>query len=108
MDPSKMGGMLQAAQKMQEEMADQLGRVTVEGTAGGGAVAVKMNGRKEVLAVKLDPATVSALGSSTADREMLEDLLTAAFNDAGRKADGAAQSGASSLLSGLGLPPGLF
>ena len=108
MDPSKMSGMLAAAQQMQEQMADQLDRVTVEGTAGGGAVTVKMSGRKQVLSVKLDPSAVSALGSSAEDREMLEDLLVAAFNEAGRKADEAAQSGVSGMLSGLGLPPGLF
>jgi DNA-binding YbaB/EbfC family protein len=108
MDSGKMGEMLAAAQQMQEQMHDRLGQVIVEGTAGGGAITVKMNGRKQVLRVQIDPSAVAGLGSSAADREMLEDLITAAVNEAGRKADEAARSGASGMLSGLGLPPGLF
>jgi DNA-binding YbaB/EbfC family protein len=108
MDSDKMGQMLAAAQQMQEQMQDRLGQVVVEGTAGGGAVTVRMNGRKQVLRVQIDPSAVAGLGANTADREMLEDLITAAVNEAGRKADDAAQSGASAMLSGLGLPPGLF
>jgi DNA-binding protein YbaB len=58
--------------------------------------------------VHIDPAAVAGLGASAADREMLEDLIVAAVNEAGRKADEAAQSGVSGMLSGLGLPPGLL
>ena len=108
MNPDKMGQMLAAAQQMQEQMQDRLEQVVVEGTAGGGAVTVKMNGRKQVLRVQIDPSAVAGLGASASDREMLEDLITAAVNEAGRKADDAAQSSASGMLSGLGLPPGLF
>ena len=67
-----------------------------------------MTGRKEVLGVSLDPAVLSALGSSSGDREMLEDLLRAAFNDAGRRADEAANGSVSGMLGGLGLPEGLL
>jgi DNA-binding YbaB/EbfC family protein len=108
MNPAKMQEMLAAAQQMQSQMQDRLGQVTVEGSAGGGAVTVTMNGRKQVLRVHIDPAAVAGLGASAADREMLEDLIVAAVNEAGRKADEAAQSGVSGMLSGLGLPPGLL
>ena len=66
-----------------------------------------MSGKKEVLGVTLDPAVLSGL-SSPDDREMLEDLLRAAFNDAGRRADEAASAGMSGMLGGLGLPEGLL
>jgi DNA-binding YbaB/EbfC family protein len=108
MNPAKMQEMLAAAQQMQEQMQDRLGQVVVEGSAGGGAVTVKMNGRKQVLRVHIDPSAVAGLGANAADREMLEDLIVAAVNEAGRRADEAAQTGVSGMLSGLGLPPGLF
>ena len=59
----------------------------VEASSGGGAVTVKMNGKKEVLKVTIDPAAVTSLSGPTADVEMLEDLITAAFNEAGRRAE---------------------
>ena len=108
MNPDKMQEMLSAAQQMQEQMQDKLGQITVEGSSGGGAVVVRMNGRKQVLGVHIEGAAVAGLGANAADREMLEDLIMAAVNEAGRKADEAAQSGVSGMLSGLGLPPGLF
>ncbi len=108
MNPDKMQEMLSAAHQMQEQMQDKLGQVTVEGSSGGGAVVVRMNGRKQVLGVHIEAAAVAGLGANAGDREMLEDLIMAAVNEAGRKADEAAQSGVSGMLSGLGLPPGLF
>lgn len=103
-----MQGMLAAAKQMQEQMQDKLGQTVVEGSAGGGAVRVKMNGRKQLLRVHIDASAVTGLGTNAADREMLEDLIVAAVNEAGRQADEAAQSGVSGMLSGLGLPPGMF
>ena len=76
----------------------------VEATSGGGAVTVKMNGKKQVLSLKIDPTAVAGLGSNTADVEMLEDLITAALNEAGRRADESLQSGLSGMLGGLNLP----
>jgi len=108
MNPAKMQEMLAAAQQMQEQMQDRLGQVVVEGSAGGGAVTVKMDGRKLVLGVRIDASAMAGLGANAADREMLEDLIMAAVNDAGRRADEAAQAGVSGMLGGLGLPPGLF
>ncbi len=104
MDMSKMEVMMAQARQMSEAAGEQLAKLSVEGSAGGGAVRVKMSGKKEVLGVTLDPAVLGALGSSTDDLQMLEDLLRAAFNDAGRRADEAASGSMAGLLGGLGLP----
>jgi nucleoid-associated protein EbfC len=67
---------------------------------------VRMNGKKEVLRVKIEP---TAMGSSASDLELLEDLIAAAVNEAGRRADEAMKSSVAGLMGGLGLPdlPGL-
>jgi DNA-binding protein YbaB len=67
-----------------------------------------MNGKKEVLKVSIDPAAVSSLTGPTPDVEMLEDLIAAAFNEAGRRADEIVKSNMQGLLGGLNLPPGLL
>lgn len=108
MDMSKIEAMLSQARQMSEAAGESLGKLTVEGTAGGGAVRVKMSGKKEVLGVTLDPSVLGALGGSPDDLQMLEDLLRAAFNDASRRADEAASGSMSSMLGGLGLPEGSF
>ncbi|RXH55779.1 YbaB/EbfC family nucleoid-associated protein [Granulicella sibirica] len=100
-DLSKMKDMLSQAQAMQSEMEQKLSETVVEGTSGGGLVTVRMNGRKEVLRLKIAP---TAMGSSAADLELLEDLITAAVNEAGRKADDAMKSSTAGMLGGLGLP----
>ena len=69
---------------MQDQMQEKLSQTVVEASSGGGAVTVKMNGQKQVLQLKIDAAAVMSLSSSPADVEMLEDLITAAFNEAGR------------------------
>ncbi len=107
MDMSKMEAMLAQARQMSEAAGEQLSRVTVEGSAGGGAVRVKMSGKKEVLGVTLEPAVLGAL-SSPDDLQMLEDLIRAAVNDAGRRADEAAAGGMAGMMSSLGLPEGLL
>jgi nucleoid-associated protein EbfC len=96
--------MLGQAQEMQQQMEQRLAATVVEATSGGGAVTVKMNGKKQVLSLKIDPTAVAGLGSNTADIEMLEDLITAALNEAGRRADESLQSGLSGMLGGLNLP----
>jgi hypothetical protein len=99
-----LGMMKQAAQlqsKMQA-MQEELERVEVEGNSGGGLVAVRMNAKMEVKAVKIDPSLIKA-----DEREILEDLLVTAHNDAKRKAEAIAQEKMQSLAGGLGLPPGL-
>ncbi len=102
-----MEAMLAQARAMSEAAGEQLAQVTVEGSAGGGAVRVKMSGKKEVLGVTLEPAVLGAL-SSPDDLQMLEDLLRAAFNDAGRRADEAASGSVGGMLGGLGLPEELL
>ena len=108
MDPFKIQQMLGQAKQMQEEMQQKLSRSVVEASSGGGAVTVKMNGKKEVLKVTIDPAAVSSLSGSAADVEMLEDLITAAFNEAGRRAEELLKSSMQGMLGGLNLPPGMF
>jgi DNA-binding YbaB/EbfC family protein len=103
--PDFLGMMKQAAQlqsKMQA-MQDELGQVEVEGTSGGGLVNVRISGKMEVKAVRIDPSLMKA-----EEREVLEDLLVTAFNDARRKAETAMQEKMQSLAGGLGLPPGLL
>jgi DNA-binding YbaB/EbfC family protein len=96
--------MLGQAQEMQQQMEQRLASTVVEATSGGGAVTVKMNGKKQVLSLKIDPTAVAGLGSNAADVEMLEDLIVAALNEAGRRADESLQSGLSGMLGGLNLP----
>ena len=104
MNPEDLQNMLGQAQQMQEQMEQRLAATVVEASSGGGVVTVKMNGKKQVLGLKIDPAAVAGLGASAADVEMLEDLIIAALNEAGRRADESMQSGLSGMLGGLNLP----
>jgi DNA-binding YbaB/EbfC family protein len=108
MNPLKMQEMLEQARNMQDQVQEKLRQTVVEATAGGGAVTVKMNGQKQVLQLKIDAAAMASLSSSPSDVEMLEDLVTAAVNEAGRRADEAMKSNLTGMLGGLNLPPGLF
>ncbi|MGH9586925.1 MAG: YbaB/EbfC family nucleoid-associated protein [Acidobacteriaceae bacterium] len=108
MDPFKIQEMLGQAKQMQEQMQQKLSQSIVEASSGGGAVTVKMNGKKEILKITIDPAAVASLSGSTADVEMLEDLIAAAFNEAGRRAEELLKSSMQGMLGGLNLPPGLF
>jgi DNA-binding YbaB/EbfC family protein len=71
----------------------------VEASSGGGTVHVKMDGRKQILSLKIDPEAVKA-----GDIEMLQDLITAAVNEAVRQIDQAMQSTVGGMLGGMGLP----
>lgn len=100
-----LGMMKQAAQlqsKMQA-MQEELGNVEVEGIAGGGMVSVRMTAKMEVKSVKIDPSLLKP-----EEREIVEDLVVTALNDAKRKAEAAMQEKMQSLAGGLGLPPGLL
>lgn len=109
MNPLKMQEMLSQAKQMQEQMQQKLSQTVVEAGSGGGAVTVKMNGQKQVLKVTIDPSALAGLsGGSSADIEMLEDLVAAAFNEAGRRAEEVMKSSVSGMLGGLDLPPGLL
>jgi DNA-binding YbaB/EbfC family protein len=86
-----------------QAMQDELGHVEVEGLAGGGLVSVRMTAKMEVKAVKIDPSLMKP-----EEREIVEDLVVTACNDARRKAEAAMQEKMQSLAGGLGLPPGLL
>ena len=105
-DLGKMKEMLGQAKQMQEQMERKLAETVVEASSGGGVVTVRMNGKKEVLRIRIEP---SAIGSSGSDLELLEDLIAAAVNEAGRRADEAMKSSMAGMMGGLGLPdlPGL-
>jgi nucleoid-associated protein EbfC len=98
-------GLMKQAQAMQQKLQDaqaELGNVEVEGTAGGGAVTVKVSGKGEVKAVGIDSSLMNP-----DEKEILEDLIVAAMNDARGKVDRAAQERMAELTKGLPLPPGL-
>jgi DNA-binding YbaB/EbfC family protein len=103
-NPLKIGEMLSQANQMQEEVQRKLAATVVEGTSGGGAVTATMNGKKQLLKIRIEPAGVVGLGGEKPDVEMLEDLVVAAVNDAGRKADEVIQSSVKGVLGGLNLP----
>jgi DNA-binding YbaB/EbfC family protein len=99
-----LGQLMKQAQRMQAQMQkaqEEVASQEVEGEAGGGLVRIRMTCKHEVRALTIDPAL---LGD---DREMLEDVLVAAFNDALRKAERTVQEKLSGVTAGLGLPPGL-
>jgi DNA-binding YbaB/EbfC family protein len=100
-----MKDLMKQAQKMQQDLQkaqEELANMTVEGTAGGGMVVVKMNGQHEVLSVKIDPEAVDP-----DDVEMLEDLIIAAFNEAQEKISKTNEDEMSKLTGGMKIP-GLF
>ena len=103
-NPLKISEMLSKANQMQEEVQRKLADTVVEASAGGGAVSATMNGKKELLKLRIDPAAVMSLSGNNADVEMLEDLIVAAVNEAGRKADEAIKSSVQGLLGGLQIP----
>ncbi len=98
-------GMMKQAAQLQSKMnalQEELDHVEVEGVSGGVLVSVRMTAKTEVKAVKIDPSLMKA-----EEREILEDLLVTAHNDARRKAEAAMQEKMKALTGGLGLPPGL-
>ena len=99
-----IGQMMKQAQMMQENMRrmqEQLGTVEVEGQSGSGMVKIVMTCKHEVRRVSIDPSLAGD------DREMLEDLLVAAINDAARKVDATVSEKMGALSAGMGLPAGL-
>ena len=97
-----IAGLMKQAQQMQENMKkaqEELGRVEVEGQAGAGMVKVLMTCSHDVRRVTIDPSVMD-------DKEMLEDLIAAAVNDAVRRAEQVSQERMAGFTSGLNLPPG--
>ena len=91
--------LMSQAKKQYETLQKKMEETVVESSSGGGSVTVKMDGRKQVLSVKIDPEAVKG-----GDIEMLQDLITAAINGANRKVDEAMQSTMGGMLGGLGIP----
>lgn len=97
-----MNQMLKMAQKMQQDLArtqEEMGERIVEASAGGGAVTATVNGRKELLALKIDPEAVSP-----DDVEMLEDMIVAAINQAMRQAEEMMAEAMAKITGGIKLP----
>jgi nucleoid-associated protein EbfC len=107
-NPFKLQEMLGQAKQMQEQVQQKLAATVIEASSGGGAISVRMNGRKEVLKVTIDPSAVASLSGPTPDVEMLEDLIAAAINEAGRRVDDVLKSTVQGMMGGLNLPPGLL
>lgn len=100
----QIAGLMRQAQQMQENMKkaqEELGNIEVEGASGGGLVKVTMTCRNDVRRIHIDPSLLED------DKDMLEDLVAAAFNDALRKAESTSQEKMSALTAGLPLPPGM-
>ena len=98
-----IAGLMKQAQQMQERMAkaqEELGSVEVEGQPGAGMVRVIMTCKYDVRRVNIDASVLD-------DKEMLEDLIAAAINDAVRKAEATTQEKMSGFTAGLSLPPGM-
>ena len=98
-----MGGfnlqqLMSQAKQQYENLQKKMQETVVEASSGGGTVNVKMDGRKQLLSLRIDPEAVK-----TGDIEMLQDLITAAVNEAGRKVDQAMQSTLGGMLGGMGL-----
>lgn len=99
-----MGNIMKQAQQMQanmEKVQQELANAEVVGESGAGLVKVTMNGKHDVKRVEIDPELMKD------DKEMIEDLLAAAVNDANRRIEKMSQEKMSSVTSGMGLPPGM-
>ncbi|MDD3029547.1 MAG: YbaB/EbfC family nucleoid-associated protein [Alphaproteobacteria bacterium] len=100
-----IGQMMKQVQEMQAKMAqmqEHLASVEVEGQAGGGMVNARMNGKAELRKVTIDPKVIA-----DGDKELLEDLIVAAVNDAKGKVEKAVAEETSKMMGGLKLPPGM-
>ncbi|MDE2128861.1 MAG: YbaB/EbfC family nucleoid-associated protein [Betaproteobacteria bacterium] len=100
----QLSGLMKQAQQMQDNMKrvqEELGHIEVEGQSGAGLVKVLMTCKYNVRRVSIDPSLVGD------DRDMLEDLVTAAFNDAVRKAEATSQEKLAAVTAGMPLPPGM-
>lgn len=102
MNIQKMMKQAQAMQSKVTEMQERLGEEEREGSAGGGAVVAVVSGKGELRKLNIDPSVIDP-----EDKEMLEDLIIAAFSDAKAKMDAAASEEMSQLTGSMGLPPGM-
>jgi len=103
MQKNQLAGLMKQAQAMQENLKraqEELARTEVEGQAGAGLVKVTMTCRHDVKRVAIDPSLLSE------DKDMLEDLVAAAVNDAVRRVEATTQEKMAGLAGGMGMPPG--
>ena len=106
MSKNLLNNLMKQAQQMQErvkKLQDEAANKTVEASSGGGMVTVVANGRQEVLSIKIDRSVVDPN-----DIEMLQDLVSAAVNEALRKSQELMKEEMGRLTAGMGLPPGMF
>jgi DNA-binding YbaB/EbfC family protein len=94
-----VGKMMKDLQKMQSKMQEEVEKVAVEASSGGGMVTAQMNGQKELVSLKIAPESITP-----DDPELLEDLVIAAVNEAGRKVDQEIQQLTQGMAPGLNLP----
>ena len=99
--PGNMQQMMRQAQQMQEKLQQEIALIRVEATAGGGMVSIKLDGQKNILAVKIDPEVAG-------DVEMLQDMIVAAASEAMKKVEEQIHGKMGGMLGGMGLPPGMF
>ena len=100
-----LGNLMKQAQKMQENLQKaqaEIAEMEINGESGGGLVRIVITGRYEVRRISIDDSLVSD------DKDMLEDLVAAAFNDAVHKVERTVQDKMSGLTAGMGLPPGMM
>ena len=101
-DFNKMVAKAQEMQKKMQEMQESLSNLEVEGTSGGGMVKIVMNCKNEVKKIDVDPSIIKQ-----DEKEVMEDLIVAALNDAKSKAEEKSKEEMTKLTGGLGLPPGM-
>ena len=103
-----MGGfnlqdLMSKAKSQYDDLQKKMQATVVEASSGGGTVTAKMDGRKQLLSLRIDPEAVKS-----GDVEMLQDMVLAACNEATKKVDQQSQQKMSGMLGGMGLPPGLL
>jgi DNA-binding YbaB/EbfC family protein len=96
-----MQKMMAQAQQAQDQLKQEIAKIRVEASTGGGMVKVKMDGSKQVLSVEIDPEAAE-------DVEMLQDMIRGAVNECCKRVDEESQGKMQGMLSGMGLPPGMF
>jgi len=94
-----IGKMMKDLQKMQSKLQAEIEEMEVESSAGGGMVTARMSGKKELLSIKLSPEAITP-----DDPELLEDLIIAAVNEAGRKVDSELQEKTAGMTGGMNIP----
>ncbi len=101
MFPGNLNKMLAKAQKAQEQMQAEIAALQADGSAGGGAVKVTLDGSKNLIALAIAPEVMEEK-----DPEILSDLILAAFSDASQKVDSETKKRMGAMMGSLGLPPG--